>query len=91
MRKQFLEACKVQTRQYKALKTQILETTPKIKQKETIKRLKDEQHRKLAILGEQYEQSISEMLQQSTVSAAPSLHIVEDVVYGCAFCSVTSG
>ena len=67
IRKQFLEACKVQTRQYKALKAQILETTPKDKQKETIKRLKEEEHRKLAILGEQYEQSISEMLQQSTV------------------------
>ncbi|XP_055328505.1 serine/threonine-protein kinase TAO1-like [Paramacrobiotus metropolitanus] len=67
VRKQFLEACKVQTRQYKALKAQILESTPKEKQKETIKRLKEEQHRKLAILGEQYEQSIAEMLQQSTL------------------------
>ncbi|GAV05538.1 hypothetical protein RvY_15656 [Ramazzottius varieornatus] len=67
IRKQFLDACKVQTRQYKALKAQVLDSTPKEKQKDIIKRLKDEQHRKLAILGEQYEQSISEMLQQSTL------------------------
>uniref|UniRef100_A0A668SI30 Serine/threonine-protein kinase TAO3 n=1 Tax=Oreochromis aureus TaxID=47969 RepID=A0A668SI30_OREAU len=42
IKKQFQDTCKVQTKQYKALK--------------------DEQTRKLAILAEQYEQSINEMM-----------------------------
>lgn len=36
-------------------------------QKEVIKSLKDEKRRKLVLLGEQYDQSISEMLQKQTV------------------------
>ena len=42
--------------------------TPKQEQKAVIKKLKEEQMRKLAILGEQYENSIAEMLQQQNVS-----------------------
>lgn len=53
IRKQFRETCKTQTRQYKALKSQILHTTPKEEQKAVIKKLKEEQHRKLTLLGEQ--------------------------------------
>lgn len=53
IRKQFRETCKTQTRQYKALKAQILQTTPKDEQKAVIKQLKEEQHRKLTLLGEQ--------------------------------------
>lgn len=53
IRKQFRETCKTQTRQYKALKSQILQTTPKEEQKAVIKQLKEEQHRKLTLLGEQ--------------------------------------
>uniref|UniRef100_A0A1B6LLJ8 non-specific serine/threonine protein kinase n=1 Tax=Graphocephala atropunctata TaxID=36148 RepID=A0A1B6LLJ8_9HEMI len=67
IRKQFRETCKIQTRQYKALKAQILATTPKDEQKTVIKKLKDEQRRKLALLGEQYEQSIAEMLQKQSI------------------------
>lgn len=114
IRKQFRETCKIQTRQYKALKAQILQMTPKVtytlyyytflqkyiefflipaphsysrlcdrirkchgcyeeifvvqeQQKEVIKSLKDEKRRKLVLLGEQYDQSISEMLQKQTV------------------------
>ncbi|XP_039752746.1 serine/threonine-protein kinase Tao isoform X3 [Pararge aegeria] len=67
IRKQFRETCKIQTRQYKALKAQILQMTPKEQQKEVIKSLKDEKRRKLVLLGEQYDQSISEMLQKQTV------------------------
>ncbi|KAG8236935.1 hypothetical protein J437_LFUL014980, partial [Ladona fulva] len=66
IRKQFRETCKIQTRQYKALKAQILQTTPKEDQKTVIKKLKDEQRRKLALLGDQYEQSIAEMLQKQS-------------------------
>lgn len=53
IRKQFRETCKTQTRQYKALKAQILQSTPKEDQKAVIKKLKEEQHRKLALLGDQ--------------------------------------
>lgn len=67
IRRQFRETCKIQTRQYKAWKAQILASTPKEEQKNVIKKLKEEQMRKLAILGEQYEQSIAEMLQKQSV------------------------
>lgn len=68
IRKQFRETCKIQTRQYKALKAQILASTSKEEQKTVIKKLKEEQRRKLALLGDQYEQSIAEMLQNQSVS-----------------------
>ncbi|KAL0266580.1 UNVERIFIED_CONTAM: hypothetical protein PYX00_009082 [Menopon gallinae] len=67
IRKQFRETCKIQTRQYKALKSQILQTTAKDEQKAVIKKLKEEQRRKLALLGDQYEQSIAEMLQKQSI------------------------
>ncbi|XP_043942262.1 serine/threonine-protein kinase TAO2 [Protopterus annectens] len=62
IKKQFQDTCKIQTRQYKALRNHLLETTPKSEHKAILKRLKDEQTRKLAILAEQYDHSISEML-----------------------------
>ncbi|KAM4567205.1 serine/threonine-protein kinase TAO1 isoform 1-T2 [Odontesthes bonariensis] len=62
IKKQFQDTCKIQTRQYKALRNHLLETTPKSEHKAVLKRLKQEQHRKLAILAEQYDQSINEML-----------------------------
>lgn len=68
IRRQFRETCKIQTRQYKAWKNQILSSTPKDEQKAVIKKLKEEQVRKLALLGEQYEQSIADMLQKQSVS-----------------------
>lgn len=67
IRKQFRETCKIQTRQYKALKAHILQNTPKDEQKNVIKKLKEEQRRKLALLGDQYEQSIAEMLQKQSI------------------------
>uniref|UniRef100_A0A8C2Z2S6 non-specific serine/threonine protein kinase n=1 Tax=Cyclopterus lumpus TaxID=8103 RepID=A0A8C2Z2S6_CYCLU len=62
IKKQFQDTCKIQTRQYKALRNHLLETTPKSEHKAVLKRLKHEQHRKLAILAEQYDHSINEML-----------------------------
>lgn len=56
IRKQFRETCKTQTKQYKRYKAQILQTTPKEQQKEVIKQLKEEKHRKLTLLGEQVNQ-----------------------------------
>ena len=46
---------------------QIQQSTPKDEQKALLKRLKDEQKRKLALLGQQYEHSIAEMLQKQSV------------------------
>ncbi|XP_030632431.1 serine/threonine-protein kinase TAO1-B isoform X2 [Chanos chanos] len=62
IKKQFQDTCKIQTRQYKALRNHLLETTPKSDHKSMLKRLKEEQTRKLAILAEQYDHSINEML-----------------------------
>ena len=67
IRKQFRDTCKIQTRQYKALKTQVLQTTSKEEQKTIIRKLKEEQRRKMALLGEQYEQTIADMLQKQSV------------------------
>jgi len=64
IRKQFRDTCKIQTRQYKALKGQ---TTPKDEQKNVLKKLKEDQRRKMAMLGEQYEQTIAEMLQKQSI------------------------
>lgn len=62
IKKQFQDTCKVQTKQYKALRHHQMEVTPKADHKAVLKALKDEQTRKLAILAEQYEQSINEMM-----------------------------
>ncbi|KPP74982.1 serine/threonine-protein kinase TAO1-like [Scleropages formosus] len=62
IKKQFQDTCKIQTRQYKALRNHLLESTPKADHKAVLKRLKEEQTRKLAILAEQYDHSINEML-----------------------------
>ncbi|XP_041691951.1 serine/threonine-protein kinase TAO3 isoform X2 [Coregonus clupeaformis] len=62
IKKQFQDTCKVQTRQYKALRHHQMEVTPKSEHKAVLKALKEEQTRKLAILAEQYEQSINEMM-----------------------------
>merc|ERR1719188_1720815 len=67
IRKQFRDTCKIQTRQYKALKAQVLQTTAKEEQKIVIRKLKEEQRRKMALLGEQYEQTIADMLQKQSI------------------------
>lgn len=75
IRKQFHEAVQTQNRQYKALKEHIIQNTPKNEQKTVVKKLKEEQMRKLNILGEQYEASIAEMLQQQNVSGLSPLNL----------------
>lgn len=74
IKKQFQDTCKVQTKQYKALRHHQMEVTPKAEHKTVLKALKDEQTRKLAILAEQYEQSINEMMASQAVSG-DILHI----------------
>merc|ERR1712029_167738 len=67
IRKQLRDTCKIQDRQYKALKAHILQTTPKEEQKSTIRKLKEEKRRKMALLGDTYEQTITEMLQKQSI------------------------
>ncbi|XP_019909244.2 serine/threonine-protein kinase TAO3 [Esox lucius] len=62
IKKQFQDTCKVQNKQYKALRNHQLEVSPKSEHKAILKSLKEEQTRKLAVLAEQYEQSINEMM-----------------------------
>uniref|UniRef100_A0AAV2KL08 non-specific serine/threonine protein kinase n=1 Tax=Knipowitschia caucasica TaxID=637954 RepID=A0AAV2KL08_KNICA len=68
IKRQFQETCKIQTRQYKALRNHLLESTPKVDHKAVLKRLKEEQTRKLAILAEQYDHSVNDMLSTQAVS-----------------------
>ena len=71
IRRQFRETCKIQTKQYKAWKAQVLAIQPKNEQRvnrqRVINKLKEEQVRKLNLLGEQYEQSVAEMLQKQSI------------------------
>ncbi|MEJ1281984.1 TAO kinase 1 [Cricetulus griseus] len=75
IKKQFQDTCKVQTKQYKALKNHQLEVTPKNEHKTILKTLKDEQTRKLAILAEQYEQSINEMMASQAEAECQALRL----------------
>ncbi|GMS90949.1 hypothetical protein PENTCL1PPCAC_13124 [Pristionchus entomophagus] len=67
IRKQYRQAVKTQTRQFKVWQTQLLAAASKEEQKEISVRLKDEQKRKLAMLGVQYESQIESMVQEKTV------------------------
>lgn len=71
IRRQFRETCKIQTKQYKAWKAQVLAIQPKndqrVNRQRVINKLKEEQVRKLNLLGEQYEQSVAEMLQKQSI------------------------
>ena len=63
IKKQFQENVKVQEKQYKAFKNHVLEKTQKREQKTVIKRMKTERKRKMALLWEQYEKTISDLHQ----------------------------
>uniref|UniRef100_A0A671YH75 non-specific serine/threonine protein kinase n=1 Tax=Sparus aurata TaxID=8175 RepID=A0A671YH75_SPAAU len=81
IKRQFQDTCKIQTRQYKALRNHLLENTPKSDHKAVLKRLKDEQTRKLAILAEQYDHSINDMLStQAKLHLKMSLQALCDIV-----------
>uniref|UniRef100_A0A8C5AXP2 non-specific serine/threonine protein kinase n=1 Tax=Gadus morhua TaxID=8049 RepID=A0A8C5AXP2_GADMO len=62
IRRQFQDSCAVQSRQSKALRARLLEAAPRSEHKALQKRLKEEQTRKLAVLAEQYDHSINDML-----------------------------
>uniref|UniRef100_A0A5S6QQ87 non-specific serine/threonine protein kinase n=1 Tax=Trichuris muris TaxID=70415 RepID=A0A5S6QQ87_TRIMR len=67
IRRQFRQAVKTQTRQYKVLQLQLTQELPREGQRDVIARLKEEQKRKLALLAEQYEGSIGEVMENQTV------------------------
>lgn len=67
IRRQFHDAMKVQQKQYKMHKEQLLLTTPKSEQKELVKKLKDDRMRRMARLGQEYESSIADMMQQQSL------------------------
>lgn len=73
IKKQFQDTCKVQNKQYKALRNHQLEVCPKGDHKAILKSLKEEQTRKLAVLAEQYEQSINEMMASQAVGGSSSI------------------
>ncbi|XP_077457087.1 serine/threonine-protein kinase TAO3-like [Stigmatopora argus] len=62
IKKQFEDTCKVQSKQYKALRQHHAEVTPKGEHKGVLKALKDEHTRKMAVLAERYEQSVNHMM-----------------------------
>ena len=70
IKRQYSEVCKTQMRQFKALQAQVLQQMPKEKHKAQILKMKDEQRRKMAILGEQYRLSIQEISVSSSVRCA---------------------
>jgi len=73
IKKQFQEMVKVQEKQYKAWRNHVVETTPrKMDQKEVLRRKKDEQVRKIALLNTQYENSVSDLNQKQTVKLSES-------------------
>lgn len=71
IRRQFRETCKIQTKQYKAWKAQVIAIQSKndqrVNRQRVISKLKEDQVRKLNLLGEQYEQSVAEMLQKQSI------------------------
>ncbi|XP_022096284.1 serine/threonine-protein kinase TAO1-like isoform X3 [Acanthaster planci] len=72
IKKQYHDACKIQMKQFKALQTQVLQNTAREKQKSVAKKMKEEQKRKMAILGEQYRLSSQEMLQSQSIRLSDS-------------------
>ncbi|KAF2357070.1 Protein kinase domain [Trinorchestia longiramus] len=67
IRRQFRETINIQRQQFKEYKQQVLAKTPREEQRAVHKRVKEDQHRKLAMLADQYEQSIAEMLQRQSL------------------------
>ncbi|XP_071848340.1 serine/threonine-protein kinase TAO1-like isoform X2 [Apostichopus japonicus] len=61
IKKQLRDTIKTQEKQYKVLAQQILQTTSRDQQKIMLKRMKDEQRRKIAILAEEYGHRAQEM------------------------------
>jgi len=67
VKKQFNETRRIQERQYRMLRKQMLANAPSEKHPEIIKKFKEDRIRKFNELGSQYDQSISDLLQKQKV------------------------
>lgn len=85
IRRQSQDAVKTQQMQYKLHRKCLISKTPKANQKEVIKKLKDDQMRRLAMLAQQYEHSIAEMVEHQNVC---TLHAISLFVSVCKSVSV---
>jgi len=63
----FQETVKTQQKQHKLHRDQLTSKTPKLEQKEALKKMKEEQTRQLAMLAQQYENTIAEMVEHQNV------------------------
>ena len=70
IRRQFRNAVKIQEKQYKILKEHKMQQTLKADQKALLSKLKDDQMRRLAMLADQYEQSINEVMTHQNVNTS---------------------
>ena len=68
IKRQFQEAAKIQQKQFKVYRSHQLAKTSKAEQKDLMKRMKEEQLRRMAMLSQQYDASISEMIERQNVS-----------------------
>ena len=67
IKRQFQDAAKIQQKQFKVYRSHQLAKTSKSDQKEVVKRLKEEQLRRMAMLSQQYDASIAEMIERQNV------------------------
>jgi hypothetical protein len=79
IKKQYREAIRTQTSQYKFLQKQTLERAPRDQHKDIIKQYREDRMRKMADLAVQYDQSIAEMLQRQTVRLLSLVYKVKPV------------
>ena len=68
IKRQFQDAAKIQQKQFKVYRTHQLAKTSKAEQKDLMKRMKEEQLRRMAMLSQQYDASIAEMIERQNVS-----------------------
>jgi len=67
IKRQFQDAAKIQQKQFKVYRNHQLAKTSKGEQKELMKRMKEEQLRRMAMLSQQYDASIAEMIERQNV------------------------
>merc|ERR1712130_925918 len=85
IRKQFRDTCKIQTRQYKALKSQVLQTTSKDDQKVVLKKLKEEEssqfrqerQERIRLLHERQAKEVDQFDEESTRLGFSAMNIAE--------------
>jgi thousand and one amino acid protein kinase len=67
LRRQYQESVKAEEKKYRSRRDEIMARLPKTEQRDAIKRLKEERARHIAILAEQFENTLAENLDQQTI------------------------